>query len=153
MTRVVIGKARRELTVRDENGALLLRCAVALGKNPVGHKLREGDGRTPEGTYFICLKRENGRFGPSLGISYPSLRDAQCAAADGRLDAALLPLFAEAERQKKRPPWGTPLGGEIYIHGGGDQADWTAGCIALSDENMARLFALCREGDRVEITP
>ncbi|MBQ9198503.1 MAG: L,D-transpeptidase [Clostridia bacterium] len=56
------------------------------------------------------------------------------------------------EPEKKTPPWGTGLGGEIYLHGGGTGRDWTAGCIALSDENMASLFAHCREGDRVEIT-
>ena len=49
--------------------------------------------------------------------------------------------------------WGTALGGEICIHGGGDTHDWTAGCIALSDENIRELFALCHEGDTVIISP
>ena len=59
-------------------------------------------------------------------------------------------FFAEAT---KRPPWGTSLGGEIYIHGGGNAPDWTAGCIALSDADMAVLFAMAREGDTVRIIP
>lgn len=46
---------------------------------------------------------------------------------------------------------GLRWGGEIYIHGGGADHDWTAGCIAPSDENLAKLFALCQEGDRGEI--
>jgi len=29
------------------------RYRVALGREPVGHKVREGDGRTPEGRYTI----------------------------------------------------------------------------------------------------
>lgn len=152
MIRLLIEKQKRLLTVYDDRQALLC-VPVALGREPTGHKMREGDGRTPEGCYYICLKRAQGKFGCALGISYPSLSDARRAVRDGRISADLLPLFEAAEKAQKRPPWGTPLGGEIYIHGGGDQADWTAGCIALSDENMARLFALCREGDRVEITP
>ena len=62
-------------------------------------------------------------------------------------------LFAAAEENKTRPPWGTALGGEICIHGGGNTRDWTAGCIALSDENIRELFALCHERDTVIISP
>lgn len=152
MIRLLVEKSKRLLTVFDGEQVLFC-CPVALGKNPTGHKQREGDGRTPEGNYFICLKRESGKYGPALGISYPSWRDAQRAAEDGRLDPSLLPLFEAAEREQKRPPWGTSLGGEIYLHGGGTASDWTAGCIALENKNMAELFALCHEGDRVEINP
>ncbi|MBQ7455462.1 MAG: L,D-transpeptidase [Clostridia bacterium] len=151
MTRVVVEKALRRLTVYDEAGNTLLRCLVALGSQPVGQKQAEGDGRTPEGDYFICLKRETGKFGCALGISYPSLADAQAAAEQGRLDAGLLPLFEKAEREGRRPPWGTPLGGEICLHGGGAARDWTAGCVALDDEDMRALFVLCSEGDPVTI--
>lgn len=153
MRRILIEKAKRRLTIWEGDRALL-RCPVALGSAPTGHKQAEGDGRTPEGVYFICLKRETGKFGCALGISYPSVKDAKRAVLAGRLeDEALLPLFEAAEENKTRPPWGTPLGGEIYLHGGGTRSDWTAGCIALEDEKMAELFALCREGDEVEIIP
>ena len=152
MKRILIEKEKRLLTVYDGRQALLA-CRIALGREPVGPKHAEGDGKTPEGSYFICLKRENGKFGPALGVSYPSAIDAALAVREGRLDESLLPLFEAAEKEQKRPPWGTALGGEIYLHGGGDEQDWTAGCVALSDENMAKLFALCREGDQVEINP
>lgn len=149
MRRVVIEKSVRRLTMYDGE-ALVLQCKIALGKEPIGPKQREGDGRTPEGAYFICLKRETGKFGCALGISYPSLRDALQA---GIQDEHLLSLFAEAEQQQKRPPWGTALGGEIYIHGGGTASDWTAGCIALEQADMDRLFSFCQVGDRVIIVP
>ena len=67
-----------------------------------------------------------------------------------------LPTFCPceaAQSAQKRPPWGTSLGGEIYIHGGGNAPDWTAGCIALSDADMAVLFAMASEGDTVRIIP
>lgn len=148
---IVIEKSARRL--RAELGERCFECRVALGSAPMGHKMREGDGKTPEGEYYICLKRESGKFGCALGISYPALRDAQAAVQQGLLDAQLLALFEEAEKAQKRPPWGTPLGGEIYIHGGGSTADWTAGCIALEDADMRTLFAMASEGDRVRIIP
>ena len=151
MKKIIVEKEKRCLSTYDAEGRLLLRCRIALGSAPVGHKLREGDGKTPEGAYFVCLKREKGKYGLSLGLSYPSLTDAKNAVSDGRLDASLLYLFEEAERETKRPPWGTALGGEIYIHAGGSDRDWTAGCIALDEGDMAQLFALVDHGDRVEI--
>lgn len=152
MNRIVIEKEKRCLSVYDAEGQRLLHCRVALGKNPVGHKMCEGDGKTPEGAYFVCLKREKGKYGQSLGISYPSLSDANLAVSEGRLDAALLHLFEEAEREIKRPPWGTGLGGEIYIHAGGSDRDWTAGCIALDEADMNAVFDLMEQGDAVLIT-
>lgn len=151
MKRILIEKEKRCLSVYDAYGQRLLHCRAALGRVPTGHKMCEGDGKTPEGVYFVCLKREKGKYGLSLGLSYPSLTDAKNAVSDGRLDAALLHLFETAERETKRPPWGTALGGEIYIHAGGSDRDWTAGCIALDEGDMAQLFAMVDHGDRVEI--
>ena len=150
---IVIEKKERRLTLCDRTGKGLFCCRAALGKMPEGHKQCEGDGKTPEGRYFVCLKREQGKFGQGLGISYPSLTDAKNAVSEGRLDPSLLPLFEKAENEQKRPPWGTPLGGEIYIHGGGSASDWTAGCIALDDSDMEKLFALTQYGEAVLITP
>ena len=131
---ITVEKSKRELTAKALDGTVVMKCRVALGSSPIGHKTASGDGKTPEGHYFVCLMRENGKFGPSLGVSYPGLEDAENAINEGRLDPALLPLFAAAEENKTRPPWGTALGGEICIHGGGDSSDWTAGCIALSGD-------------------
>lgn len=152
MARVVIEKHSRRLTAYDGAGGILLQCPVALGFSPAGHKAAEGDGRTPEGDYRVCVKRERGKFGRSLGLDYPNLADAKAAASQGHLSPALLPLFEKAHSTQTRPPWGTALGGEIYIHGGGTHGDWTAGCIALSDKDMAALFALVAVGDRVTVT-
>ena len=150
---IVVEKRERRLTCYSAAGECLLQCRIALGKAPEGHKQCEGDGKTPEGRYFVCLRREQGKFGQGLGISYPSLTDANNAVSEGRLDASLLPLFETAKKEQKRPPWGTNLGGEIYIHGGGTASDWTAGCIALEDGDMEKLFALTQYGEEVLITP
>ena len=110
-----IEKSLRRLTVYD-GGQEVLRCPVALGAQPVGPKQREGDGLTPEGRYFICLIKEAGKYGRSLGLSYPGTADAQLAFDEGRIDERTLNNIRLASEERRRPPWGSPMGGEIYIH-------------------------------------
>lgn len=145
---IVIEKSRRLLTLLDEKGQCLLRAPIALGSCPVGAKQCAGDGKTPEGQYFVCLKKR-GKYGPSLGVSYPSLTDAEAADAG----AEICRCIAERTAQGLRPPWGTALGGEICIHGGGTEKDWTAGCIALNDADAEALYALASLGAGIRILP
>lgn len=149
---ICIWKARRMLELRQE-GRVLLRCPVALGREPAGPKEREGDGRTPEGTYYICLVKEAGKYGKSLGLSYPSPADAQRGLAAGLIEEPALNAVRRAWEGRIRPPWGTALGGEIYLHEGGAASDWTQGCIALEKADMARLFERRQEIDAVHILP
>lgn len=150
--KVLIEKSSRRLTLMEDGGAVILSCRAAFGRAE-GPKRRSGDLRTPEGDYFVCLIKEKGKYGPSLGLNYPSLRDAQEGAREGLIGENLLPLFHEAEARRTRPPWGTALGGEIYIHAGGSAENWTAGCIALEPEDMDALFARCVLGTPVTIIP
>lgn len=150
--KIMIHKASRTLEVWN-NAKPLLRFPIALGQNPIGHKYLEGDGRTPQGIYRICLTKKKGKYGPSLGISYPGEQDAQNALTEGRIDAKTCQAILQAHQDGKRPPWGTPLGGEIYLHGGGSTSDWTQGCIALSDEDMETLFSIRHALNEVEILP
>lgn len=145
--RILIEKSIRRLTLLKGDQPLLS-CPVALGRCPVGPKEREGDGKTPEGRYFVCLKKI-GKFGPSLGVSYPGEADALRLGAP----ASLLDCIRRRAAQGQRPPWGSYLGGEIYIHGGGIASDWTAGCIALREEDMAALYAQTPLGTPVQIDP
>lgn len=148
--RVTIEKAKRRLCL-TRGGETLLTCRVGLGSAPVGRKRMQGDGRTPEGVYTICLIKEAGKYGRSLALSYPGREDAELALREGRIDLATHQAILTRLAAGERPPWGTPLGGEIYIHEGGSRTDWTAGCIALEPGDMDVLFA-CREQIRwVEI--
>ncbi len=149
---VVINKAARRLTVRQDAKTVLC-CAVALGRCSEGHKRVQGDGRTPEGRYTICIEKAQGKYGRSLGLSYPNAEDARSALKDGRIDCATCEAILRRLEAGERPPWGTPLGGEIYLHGGGAQSDWTQGCIALEDDDMERLYALRHQITLVEILP
>ena len=150
--KIIIQKAVRTLRLM-ENDKTVFSCRIALGSQPIGPKRMQGDGRTPEGGYFICLVKENGKYGRSLGLSYPNEQDAQLAFQEGRIDEKTLNNVEKACAENRRPPWGSPLGGEIYIHEGGTKSDWTAGCIALEAADMDVLFPLRDQISMVEIVP
>ena len=126
---------------------------MGLGRNPVGRKLAEGDGRTPEGRYYIRLVKEDGKYGRSLGLSYPSIHDALLAQAQRRIDQRTCRSILLAHKEQRRPPWGTPLGGEIYLREGGSDRDWTEGCIALDSKDMDVLFPMWKRIHNVTILP
>lgn len=149
---IIIQKTARTLTLWN-NGSTLFTCRIALGSQPEGPKRMQGDGKTPEGRYFICLVKEAGKYGRSLGLSYPNPQDAQTAYAEGRIDERTLENVRTAHAERRRPPWGSPLGGEIYIHEGGAQTDWTAGCIALESADMDELFSYWPQVEDVLILP
>ena len=150
--KIVIHKKERTLALTD-GGAPVFACRIALGRAPEGPKQREGDGRTPEGSYFICLVKEAGKYGRSLGISYPGPADAQAAFREGRIDRRTLDNICAAHNENRRPPWGSPMGGEVYIHEGGSGSDWTQGCIALDEQDMDVLFLHHAQVDEVLILP
>lgn len=139
------------------DGHRALSCRVQLGFGADdGPKRREGDGRTPEGAYFVCTKNASSRFYRSLGVSYPNAQDARAALGRGEIGAETCQRLARAAERGQRPDWHTPLGGFIMLHGGcpeGRTGDWTAGCVALDNADMEALFSLADLGDRVEIFP
>jgi murein L,D-transpeptidase YafK len=126
---------------------------VGLGFNPVGDKEREGDGRTPEGNFYIFVKNAKSSYYLSLGISYPNVEDARRGLRDPLISKDQHDEIVRAIRNVKKPPQETPLGGLIYIHGNCAQTDWTLGCVALENENMKELFDLAFVGMPVTIKP
>lgn len=133
VTQVQVHKTDRKMyLIHDDR--VLKTYDVALGFAPDGHKQFEGDGKTPEGSYFITHKNPNSNFHLSLGISYPNEAD-----------------IAFAEAQGKDP------GGEIFIHGGPNtrisQRDWTWGCVAVSDREMEVIYSMVEPGTPIHILP
>lgn len=126
---------------------------IGLGFNPIGHKEKEGDGKTPEGSYYVCVKNPNSRFYLSLGVSYPGISDAENALASDRITRAQYDNIISAINGGTTPPWYTPLGGEIMIHGNGSGSDWTAGCVAVDNDVMDILWELCDVGTIIIIYP
>ena len=150
--RIVIRKKKRILELYS--GKKLVRsCRIGLGSTPTGDKEREGDGRTPEGTYYVCVKNPQSRYYLSVGLDYPNAEDAKRGLAAGRISRKEHDAIVRAVSEKRIPPWRTALGGEIYIHGRGSKRDWTRGCIALDDADMLFLFTAVARRTPVEILP
>jgi murein L,D-transpeptidase YafK len=111
---------------------------VAFGENPEGHKVQEGDERTPEGIYTLDYKKEDSSFYRAMHISYPNQVD---------LDNA------------KRK--GVSVGGFIMVHGQRNRLgwlstitqnfNWTNGCIALTNSEMDEFMALVKVGTKIQI--
>src|SRR5262245_36700579 len=84
------GKADFVLMLKGARRLLLLRGSrvlrdytVALGPNPKGPKRRNGDGRTPEGRYWLDWRIEESRFHRAIHVSYPNERDREVARGSG----------------------------------------------------------------------
>lgn len=145
-------KAQRQLRVLSA-GSVIAQYPIGLGFQPRGDKVRQGDGATPEGEYRVCIKNPQSRYYLSLGLTYPNARDAARGRAAGLLSPAEEQSILQALERGHCPPWNTPLGGEIFLHGRGSATDWTLGCIALDDPHMKVLFHNIDVGARVTIRP
>jgi murein L,D-transpeptidase YafK len=148
--RIVIIKSKRQLMLYSDN-KLLKAYDVGLGFNPVPDKVKEGDGATPEGEFYIFTKNERSAYYLSLGISYPNIEDAERGLLDKLITEEQYHQIVSAIQNKAMPPQNTPLGGQIYIHGRGSQKDWTLGCVALDDHQMKELFEVIPVGTKVII--
>lgn len=137
--KIVVIKSKRIMMLLRE-GEILKAYRIALGKEPVGHKMNEGDMRTPEGIYRVDSRNSDSRFHRSLHISYPSQSDI--------LNAQKL---------------GLSPGGDIMIHGLPDRlknigelhrfSDWTEGCIAVTNTEIEEIWQMVPDGIPIEINP
>ena len=150
--RVVITKSERRLVLlRGEE--VVMTVPIVLGREPVGQKGREGDGRTPEGEFFIFARNPESKYHRSLAISYPDPSAVERAYREGAIDDGEYREARDAIARGEVPRQNTAMGGEIYIHGGGIDGDWTQGCIAIADDAIEELFEAAEVGIRVTIKP
>jgi murein L,D-transpeptidase YafK len=137
--RILVEKSARRLSI-FQDGKKLKSYRIALGRNPIGAKQEEGDMKTPEGVYTVDSRNPQSDYHLALHVSYPSDEDKARA----------------SER-------GVNAGFDIMIHGirnGGGWIgafhrlhDWTAGCIALTDEEIEELWRVTPDGTPIEIRP
>ena len=137
--RIVVEKSARKLSI-FQNGQRLKSYPVALGRNPVGAKEQEGDNKTPEGIYNIDSRNPQSDFHLGLHISYPSAVD-QARAAERGVNAGFDIMLHGIQNGRG---W---IGAFHRLH------DWTAGCIALTDEEIEELWRVTPDGTIVEIRP
>lgn len=124
------------LLLRD--GEVVREYPISLGPNPHRHKRAEGDGRTPEGVYYINGRNPNSQYHLALQISYPNDRDK-----------------LEASRRNVSP------GGQIMIHGQPNnlppgavlKRNWTEGCVGMTNEDIREVWSMVDDGTPVYIEP
>lgn len=144
--RLVVDKSDHRLDA-FASARRVARYRIAIGSGGMGPKTYEGDGRTPEGVYRIDARHRSRRFHRFLHVSYPNDDDRRrYAAARARGDV----------------PDGAGIGGAIGIHGESDVAlvrmlgssvDWTAGCIAVRDDEIEELYRAVVPDAVLEIRP
>lgn len=137
--KVLVVKSERQLHLVSR-GETLRTYRVSLGKQPTGHKRREGDQRTPEGFYWLDWRKTSEKYNLSMHISYPNARDLEQARADGVNPGSMIMLHGTPV-DEEYPEW--------FFH----TLDWTEGCIALTNADMREVWSLVKDGTLIEIRP
>lgn len=142
---IKIFKHQKKMNVY-QNKQLFKSYPIGIGKNEIGHKFEEGDHKTPEGIYQICVKNPKSKFYLSVGLNYPNQRDAKIAYQLARITKEEHEKIIEANDNHQIPPWDTRLGGAIYIHGELEKQQWSEGCIRMYNKDIEELYPLLEKG-------
>ena len=138
-----------------------------IGQDPIGHKVRQGDNRLPEGEYRIIQKSKgpfSGKwaeyYGPAwMRINYPNNYDAENGYQKGLITKKERKSIIKANNTGKFPPKTTKLGGGIGIHGW--ICDWIAdgtqnltwGCISMHNNDLLELYKKMPLNTKIIILP
>jgi murein L,D-transpeptidase YafK len=136
---IKVEKQKHLMTVFHENKPVKS-YRIALGFSPIGHKVHEGDGKTPEGVYYIVGKNAQSRFHLSLKLSYPSLSDLKYAQELGLNPGGNIMIHGLAPHLSAKDKWHA-------------MKDWTLGCIAVTNHEIEEIFNFADVGTKVEILP
>jgi murein L,D-transpeptidase YafK len=137
--RVLVRKTERRMYLMRGN-EVLRAYRVALGLNPVGHKERTGDFRTPEGRYQLTRRNTRSDFFLSIQVSYPNQQDATRARRNGWEPGGSIMIHG-LPNDPRHPP-------EYYA-----TRDWTDGCIAVSNADMVEIWMMTGDNIPIEIQP
>ena len=155
-----LNKSSEELVVK-QGSDVIRRYRAATGRGGEGSKRQVGDKKTPVGVYRIIDFKRNSRFHYFMQLDYPNLLDAWYGYKHEIIDAGEFRAITTALKNDEKPPQNTALGGFIGIHGIGETSDnklmihevqnWTAGCIALKNEEINDLRQFVSIGTKVVI--
>ncbi len=145
ITRLLVDKS--DHTMSAYRGRELIKVyRVAVGVGGLGPKQWEGDARTPEGRYRIDSRHHSASFHRFLHVSYPNADDRR--RYRGLRERGELPEDEDGDV--------VGIGGAIGIHGTPAlvprfMRNWTAGCIAVTDEEAEELYGAVADGAVIEI--
>ena len=124
---IYVSKKGNTVTLSRYNSTIGSWPAQIGRESAAGDKVQQGDGITPSGKFYVCTKNDQSQYEEQ----YKAIVDANKAG--------------------EQPPWDTPLGGAIMIHG--EQGGGTAGCIAVTNDVMDILWEYCNLGVPVTVGP
>lgn len=155
LVRVFKSERRLELVTKDNQ--VIKTYKVMLGRNPVGHKVQEGDNKTPEGNYTLDLRNPNSKFHKALHISYPNLKDKLKARSLGVKPGGDIMLHGLPNDFSEMTDWlnAVGLGGlaDDLIRAGLPYLDWTNGCIAVTDAEIDEIYEMIDVPTKIVIRP
>ena len=136
---IIVRKSQRRLFLM-RRGEVLRSYRVALGLMPEGPKEQAGDFRTPEGHYQLTRRNPRSDYFLSIQVSYPNDQDLR-RAHHQHVEAGGSIMLHGLPNNLRHPP-------EYYA-----KADWTDGCIAMSDSEMVELWMMTQDNTPIDILP
>jgi murein L,D-transpeptidase YafK len=137
--RVVVHKGDRKMLLMHGD-SILRSYKISLGLNPLGHKERAGDFRTPEGRYRLTRRNPRSDFFLSIQVSYPNDTDVKNARRNGWESGGSIMIHGLPNQLKHTPTYYT-------------SSDWTDGCIAVTNSDMLEIWLLTVDNAPIEILP
>jgi murein L,D-transpeptidase YafK len=142
---IIVDKSDYELKVYDEEGWYAT-YPIVFGSKDLSDKMREGDKRTPTGSFKVILKKIHHKWGPELLLDYPN--EVSYKRFNQRKASGLIPKNAK-------------IGNGIAIHATRPQEEWTVdnyynwtdGCVSVKYTEMKDLFSYIPLGTSVTIQP
>ncbi len=142
---IIISKKDYELKVFDEEGWYAT-YPIVFGSKDLGDKMREGDRRTPSGSFKIIIKKINKKWGAELLLDYPTEESFR--------------RFNE-RKAKGLVPKNARIGNGIAIHSTRKEEEWTVdnfynwtdGCVSVKYSEMQDLYGYIPVGTVVTIQP
>jgi murein L,D-transpeptidase YafK len=142
---IIVDKSDYELKVYDEDGWYATYPVVFGGKD-LGDKMKEGDKKTPNGSFKVVLKKIHPKWGPELLLDYPN--EVSYQKFNERKKRGLIPKNAR-------------IGDGIAIHATRPEEEWTIdsyynwtdGCVSVKYTEMKDLFSYIPIGTPVTIQP
>lgn len=142
---IIIDKSDYELKVYDDEGWYAT-YPIVFGSKDLSDKMREGDKRTPTGTFKVILKKIHPKWGQELLLDYPTEESYRKFTA--RKAQGLIPKNAS-------------IGGGIAIHATRPEEEWTVdkyynwtdGCVSVKYSEMKDLYSSIPVGTKVTIQP
>ena len=140
---IIVDKSEYELYVYDDEGWYAT-YPIVFGSKDLSDKMREGDKKTPDGTFKIIIKKIHPKWGPELLLDYPNQTSVE--------------KFKE-RKAKGILPRGAKIGNGIAIHATRPQEEWTVdnfynwtdGCVSVKYTEMKDLYSYIPLGTVVTI--